>query len=99
MNIENCDQIYLDVVRLTGNSNDSLFRLSQCFLSGYNIQNLRAMLRSNDVGIVIDGLFICKEIGKLVCQVQECIESLRSSQDPDIKRMASTIANVCELYR
>lgn len=83
---------------MTGDSQDVLFRLAQCFLSGFDLDKLRAMLRSDDVGVVLDGLFVCKEIGRLVCTVYESVEPLVNNADDDIKKMANEVIKICKTY-
>ncbi len=98
MNNTECNKIFVDTVNMTGTSTYTLFKLAQCFISGYDLKKLRDMLSSDDDGAVLDALFICKEIGRLVCQVSEHIGSLRNSQDEDIRKMADEVAGVCDLY-
>ncbi len=83
---------------MTSTSNDVLFRLAQCFISGYDISKLIVMLNSDDTGVVLDGLFVCKEIGSLVCEVNQSLLLLQSNEDADVKEMANEAISLCELY-
>lgn len=93
-----CDKILSNVIDLKGGQGYLLFELAQCFMSGYDLENLRGMLASENDGVVLDGLFVCKEIGCLVCQVKDSIVPLRSRQDPDIRKMAEEVEKICERY-
>jgi hypothetical protein len=57
-----CDDIYDSVINLDTESNDSLFRLAQCFIDGYDPAKLHAMLASTDEGIVSDGLLFSERL-------------------------------------
>lgn len=98
VNNSKCDTIYENVVNLSVSSSDSLFQLAQCFMSGFSLERLREMLRSQDIGVVLDGLFVCKEIGRLVCAVRECVEPLVGSNDKDARKMAEEVISICQIY-
>jgi hypothetical protein len=55
------DKIYRAVLSPNGQDESSIFDLAQCFLDGYDPEKLRAMLRSEDSGIISDGLLpVCR---------------------------------------
>jgi hypothetical protein len=83
-----CDHIYNSVINLDTQSKDSLFRLAQCFIDGYDPGKLHSMLVSTDEGIVIDGLFVLGEIGDLASNYVEDLDLLSQSTDPIIARDA-----------
>ena len=84
-----CAEIFDSVINnLDNQSKDSLFRLAQCFIDGYDPGKLHSMLLSKDDGIVIDGLFVLSEIGALAANYVEDLELLSQSADPVIARDA-----------
>jgi hypothetical protein len=87
----NCDLVFQNVIEMNNQSKDSLFVLSQCFLDGYDLKNLLLMLRSEDIGIVSDGLFISGEIGRLAIEVSGDLKKLSKSFDEDIRNSAEEI--------
>ena len=95
---DKCDKIYSQVLDANAGGNTTLFDLAQCFISGYDIDKLSNMLKSHDDGVVLDGLFVCKEIGDLVCKVKESLLPLERRQDIDVRTMASEVVAICRLY-
>jgi hypothetical protein len=85
----NCDELYETVLSGSGVGNYTLFDLAQCFISGYDEEKLRSMLRSNDLGVVDDGLFIVGEIGDLARKYVSDVAGLAASKDPELKRKAT----------
>jgi hypothetical protein len=83
-----CDEIYNSIINLDTQSKDSLFRLAQCFIDGYDPAKLHSMLKSTDDGIVIDGLFVLNEIGGLAVNYVDDLDWLSQSTDPIIARDA-----------
>jgi hypothetical protein len=91
----NCDELYHAVIGGDAGYNYVLFDLAQCFISGYDMEKLRWMLRSPDEAIVLDGLFVAGEIGGLVKELIDDIVRLQSSGDNEIRVRAS---NLIETY-
>jgi len=87
----NCDDLYNAVISGGGGGNYILFDLAECFISGYNKEKLRAMLRSDDIGVVSDGLFISGEIGKLAGAYSKEFEALTMSDDENIRKSAKAL--------
>lgn len=98
MAVSKCEKVYNDVINMTVGSDDSLFQLAQCFISGFEIAELEAMLCSIDVGVVLDGLFICKEIGALVLSVDQSVLNLEGHYDNDVRQSAREVAQLFKLY-
>lgn len=91
---KDCDEIYRSVIEMDTSDNYSLFKLAQCFIDGYDPDKLRLMLRSDDKGIVIDGLFVLAEVGELAARYAADVRALSASEDSDVRRMASQLAHV-----
>ncbi len=84
-----CEQIYQMVLAPDDQSKDSLFRLAQCFIDGFAPAKLRAMLVSEDDGIVSDGLFVLGEVGRdLASRFSVEVSRLTAHADIYIRRDA-----------
>ena len=86
-----CDDIYQSVISLDMNTNNSLFLLAQCFLEGYPIDKLKNLLKSSDDGVVLDGLFLCSEIGKLSNELMEEVKLLLNHADNDVRNESEKV--------
>lgn len=89
-----CDEIYRAVLSSSDLGDDSLFDLAQCFLDGYDPEKLRAMLESQDNGIVSDALFILGEVGEIAKNYLLEIKTLTQSADSEVGRKARELASV-----
>jgi hypothetical protein len=94
-NREICDDLYQTVVDGFGGDNYILFDLAQCFISGFDKEKLRTMLKSHDDCLVLDGLFIAGEIGDLVKEYIPELRVLCLSSDKEISGRAEKLL---ELY-
>ena len=80
-----CEKLFQKVVNFETNDDYSLFKLAQCFIEGYDSKKLKEMLRSDDEGVISDGLFIVNEIGNLKLKYIQDLEFLSYHYDIDIK--------------
>lgn len=96
--MKNCDLIYASVLNME-ESDTSLFDLANCFINGYDLDKLRTMLMSDDIGIVSDGIFVLSEIGVLAEQFSAELEFLSTSEDEDIAREAQRMNQVYSVGR
>jgi hypothetical protein len=88
-----CDEIY-DAIIEGREGNYVLFDMAACFLRGFDPEKLHAMLKSSDLGIVSDGLFIASEIGSLASNYIADFRALAKSDDGEISRRASDLLSV-----
>lgn len=90
---KDCDDVFRRVVDFVEDESQNyvLFELADCFIKGYDIEKLRWMLKSDDVCIVLDGLFISDEIGSKLQEVLTEIVELKSHPDEDVRAAASRI--------
>ena len=89
-----CDEIYRSVIELDTRSRTNLFDLAQCFIDGFELDNLRRMLESEDLGVVSDGLFVLGEIGSLARGFASEIRLLTQCSDDEIRRSATKLASM-----
>lgn len=93
-----CDEIYRTVLDLELHLKSdpyNLFELAFCFIDGYDPDKLRQILMSEDVGLVLDGLFVLNEItGDLARNYAPEIEGLTRSSDADVRRRAAKLADL-----
>lgn len=93
-----CDEIYRSVLDLDLHLKSdpyNLFELAFCFMDGYDPDKLRQMLMSEDVGLVLDGLFVANEISSpLWRSYWPEIEVLTRSSDADVRREATRLAKL-----
>ena len=89
-----CDEIYRSVIELDTSSRSNLFDLAQCFIDGFDLDKLRWMLASEDLGVVSDGLFVLGEIGALARGFASEIRLLTQSPDDEVRRSASRLASI-----
>lgn len=75
-----CDDVF-DALIGGREGNYLLFDMAVCFLRGYDPEKLRFMLKSTDLGIVSDGLFIASEIGCLASNYVDDFRELVKSND------------------
>lgn len=88
-----CEEIY-DAIIDGREGNYVLFDLAACFLGGFDPEKLRLMLKSSDLGIISDGLFIAGEIGSLASNYIDDFRALAKSDDGEISTRASDLLSV-----
>ena len=89
-----CDALYVAIIKGKSTNGYDLFELAACFLGGFAPEKLRAMLRSNDLALVSDGLFVAGEIGSLASNYIEDFRALANSDDREISMRASDLLSV-----
>lgn len=90
-----CERLYDSVLRLDDfGSNESLFKLAQCFIDAFDPEKLRAMLNSEDIGMVSDGLFVVREVGKLGEMYADDIRRLAQHEDMNIRRQVGNLSYI-----
>lgn len=89
-----CDELYERIVSRRSDNGYDLFDLAACFLGGFRPEHLRAMLRSDEPGLVADGLFVAAEIGDLAIQYVDDFELLSKNNDEEILQRATHLLKV-----
>lgn len=92
----NCDILYDSIFKGESTRGYDLFELAACFLGGFDPEKLRAMLRSADMALVSDGLFIANEIGSLASTYVDDFRTLAESADEEISMRASDLLRIYE---
>lgn len=92
----NCENLYEKIIKGESTNGYELFELAACFLGGFDAEKLRAMLRSTDLALVADGLFVSGEIGSLASSFIEDFRILTKSDNEEISRRASNLLSVYE---
>jgi hypothetical protein len=87
-----CERFYQMVVDQHESASDLVFDLAQCFMEGFDIEKLRALLNSENEGVVADGIFILNEVGGFPEELAPEVRRLLSHHDPFIKGRAETLA-------
>jgi len=88
-----CDEIY-DAIIDGREGSYLLFDMAECFLRGFDPEKLHLMLKSSDLGVVSDGLFIASEIGSLASRYTSDFRELTKSDDDQVSRRALDLLRV-----